>query len=171
MKERWGNAVLTSVQRDSVWRGLEDRGWTEETSLTAAASVSCVKNMSRAGPLLESSERLSVSEGRKQNQSRLHQRPTHRKKQSPSVFHLCCCHPHYPGSLVLCAEGWTGSCSFRTKFHQRCLHPSLRLQQHLLDSRQARRHSDMCHSHGCSSTATRSFLMTLTFPLRRQSCS
>lgn len=63
MKERGGKSVLVSGQSGSIWAWwlLEERGWTEETSPTTAGSVWWAKNMSGPGPLLESSEWLSVS--------------------------------------------------------------------------------------------------------------
>lgn len=64
MKERGGKSLLVSGQEYSMWAWwlLGDRGWTEETSPTTAGAVWWVKNMSGPGPLLESSEWLSVSE-------------------------------------------------------------------------------------------------------------
>lgn len=63
MKEKGGISVLVSGQRGPVWAWwlLEDRGWTEERSPTTEGSVWRAKNMSGPGPLLESSEWLSVS--------------------------------------------------------------------------------------------------------------
>lgn len=145
--------MLVSKKSGSVWPGwlLADRGWT-------IRSVWWAKNMSGPGPLLESSEWLSVSNRERLDKHRfaphytifmtiteacstLQVHASLRKHQVPQVyfvhvcvfiyFYLCCCRPHYPGSLVLCVEGWMESCSFLMMYHQRYLDQNLHLQQHL----------------------------------------